>query len=94
MSNRSNEEEQKEEARYYVMFSGCNHTAIKSQSELNNPVKRSMLTNRPVMLCWSCLREEKGACSKSPYHRVASVTAVPTKKRVRKVIVEEGNNNV
>jgi hypothetical protein len=42
-----------------------------------------MLTNTPVMLCWSCLREEKGACSKSPYHRVASVTAIIPKKRVR-----------
>ncbi len=85
MSSSNNNQEEEEEPRYYVMFSGCNHTAIKSQSELNNPVKRSLLTNTPVMLCWSCLREERGACAKSPYHRVASVTAIP-KKRVRKLV--------
>ncbi len=72
-NNNEVEEEQQQEPRYRVIFSGCGHTAIKSQSELRNPVRRTELGN-PVYLCWDCMHEGTGSESVSPYHRIVSIT--------------------
>jgi hypothetical protein len=85
-SNRSNEEEQKEEPRYSITYVGCNHTAIRTADDLRYPAKRSKLDITPVMLCPKCLREDYGTCAKSPYHRIASITEIPPSLLRRKVL--------
>ena len=93
MSNNPEPEQQQERRQqqqpmYKIIFAGCNHTAIKTADDLKNPYRHSKLTNTPVMLCWSCLREEKGACAKSPYHRVVSITEIPPHHHL-----QNNNNN-
>jgi hypothetical protein len=62
--------------KYRVYFSGCNYDRIMSLGGLLQPHRRGP-DSEPVHLCWSCLREEKGACSITPYKVVADVIELP-----------------
>jgi hypothetical protein len=67
-----------QQQRYIVTFEGCYHTRHDlTMEDLLKPPRRDPVTRQGLHLCWSCMREERGKCDKSPYHRVAGVTALP-----------------
>jgi hypothetical protein len=67
--------EEQEPTKYKVIFEGCQHSHIMTAQELLNPSKQmnsgSATYKSDYYLCWSCLMEERGARSVSPYHKIA-----------------------
>jgi hypothetical protein len=69
--------EELEPTKYKVIFEGCQHCHIMTAQELLNPSRQmyddgSATYKSDYYLCWSCLREEHGACSvSSPYRKIA-----------------------
>ena len=73
--------EELEPTKYKVIFEGCQHCYIMTAQELLNPSKQmydngSATSNSDYYLCWSCLKEERRACSVSPYHKIAVATII------------------
>jgi hypothetical protein len=71
--------EEQEPTKYRVIFEGCEHTCIMTAQELLNPSRQlyddsGAPYKSDYYLCFACLREEKGACSISPYHKVIATT--------------------
>ena len=74
------DEEEQEVPKFTTMLEGCWHTSVKTIDELRKPYTRDIDGN-PIFLCLSCLREEKGASSKSPYHKLAGADPLPPTRR-------------
>ncbi|MDQ3852728.1 MAG: hypothetical protein M3299_07840 [Thermoproteota archaeon] len=72
--------EELEPTKYKVIFEECQHCHIMTAQELLNPSKQmydgSATYKSDYYLCWSCLREEREACSVSPYHKIALATRI------------------
>jgi hypothetical protein len=73
--------EELEPTKYKVIFEGCQHCYIMTAQELLNPSKQmyddgSATSKSDYYLCWSCLNEERRACSVSPYHKIAIATRI------------------
>ncbi len=71
--------EEQEPTKYRVIFEGCQHTCIMTAQELLNPSRQlyddsGAPYKSDYYLCFACLREEKGACLISPYHKVIVTT--------------------
>ena len=72
--------ERQEPTKWKIIFEGCNHQTTMSTQGLLNP-SRQMYdggTNHKedFYLCWDCLHEKEGACSTSPYHKIATATRI------------------
>jgi hypothetical protein len=71
---------QPQQQRYRVMFEGCYHTRNDlTMEDLLKPPRRDAMHNG-LHLCWSCLREERGKCDKSPSHSGGSYSSTITFK--------------
>jgi hypothetical protein len=63
----------KEPARYKVIFSGCNHEAIRTEKELANPIEQqfnSAKLHRDVYACPGCAKGERGFSHNTVLHSI------------------------
>ena len=78
MTNDNNNNSTEEEEPQFLVTLDCHHSHVMPGSQLlKKPVRRDPIDRLPYMLCPSCYRRERGACSIDPVHKIISVTAVP-----------------
>jgi hypothetical protein len=80
LTEQQKQQQKKEPAKYKVIFSDCNHSAILSEKELHNPIETqwdpAKLIRENVYVCHDCADGRPGFCHNTVLHGIHTAMRV------------------